>query len=101
MDDVPIEISAEDHFSHETLSLVVCVSEIIGQTGDDHWFEFVLRTSTIGQFRRTLRREVLTCNHRHIHTYTRATVQQEEHTGERCRSVANFSANGKRQRNVI
>ncbi|KYQ59616.1 hypothetical protein ALC60_01282 [Trachymyrmex zeteki] len=32
MDDVPIEISAEDHFSHETLSLVVCVSEIIGQT---------------------------------------------------------------------
>lgn len=32
MDDVPIEISTEDHFSHETLSLVVCVSEIIGQT---------------------------------------------------------------------
>lgn len=45
--------------------------------------------------------------HMHIHTtthtHTRAAVRQvqEELTGERCRSVANFSANGKKRRNVI
>lgn len=57
---------------------------------DDHRFEFVLRTSTIGQSRRTLRCQVYKWN---ANVDTRAAVRQiqKEINGERFRSVENLN----------
>lgn len=58
---------------------------------DDYRFEFVLRTSTIGQSRRTLRCQAYKWN---ANVDTRAAVRQvqkETFNGERFRSVENLN----------
>lgn len=56
-----------------------------------HRFEFVLRTSTFGQSRRTLRRQAYKWSAKRIQT--RATVRQVQRklNGERSRSVENLN----------